>query len=220
MRLPANQQAGTVAPCCVHLDYPTLLAGPVVVKLFGHFGSWRRSYTAELAADRAVESNDAIAAPTVLGTGRLLPGAATMAESAADRQRAWGSLPPRFVDQIDDYFADYRPVRPCLVHADITEHHLFVDGGELVGIIDWDDAMVTDPYYELGALHLGAFGADVSLLAAFLHGYGWQPGPRFARHAMQVALMHQFDLFQGVSRQVQASGTLEDLADALWQPTR
>ena len=51
--------------------YPTFLYGDVVVKLFGCVRTWRESYAAERAAQALVAADRAIAAPRLLGEGRL-----------------------------------------------------------------------------------------------------------------------------------------------------
>ncbi len=51
--------------------YPTFLCGDVVVKLFGHFPPWRRSYAAERSALRLVANDPKIAAPRLLASGRI-----------------------------------------------------------------------------------------------------------------------------------------------------
>ncbi|SDS47286.1 phosphotransferase family protein [Microlunatus soli] len=254
--------------------YPTLVGTSLVIKLFGHFGGWRRSVAAEIAANEAIHAQRWIRAPKIVATGQLFPGNSDdwpfliserlsgeawrdsdlatrdrmnvavqlgrqvrlvhgcpavspsqlhgdwLAEhrtDTVDRQRRWKVLPERLLDQIPEYIAGYRPADPVLVHGDITEDHIFLDGDRLVGLIDWGDAMITDPFYELGALHLGAFGADRRLLGSFLEGYGWPADEDFARHAMQAALMHEFDLFSGVRDLAQQAESLDDLADALWK---
>lgn len=256
--------------------YPTLVGPSRVVKLFGHFGNWRRSFRAEIAAHEAIRGQRWIRAPKIIATGRLFPetdqdwpylvserldGVAwrdcrlstrhrmTVANelgrqvrmvhdidtgAAADlaggrlqehragiteRHRRWNTLPTRMIDQIPDYIAGYRPIGRCLVHGDITEDHIFVDDDRLVGLIDWGDAMITDPFYELGALHLDAFGADRRLLGSFLEGYGWPIDEGFVVHAMQAALLHDFDLFGGVADLARQSDSLDDLADRLWRLT-
>ncbi|MFE4540738.1 phosphotransferase family protein [Streptomyces scopuliridis] len=55
--------------------YPTFLYGDVVVKLFGGTGAWRESHTAERAALALVATDPEIAAPRLLGEGRLYDGA-------------------------------------------------------------------------------------------------------------------------------------------------
>jgi aminoglycoside phosphotransferase (APT) family kinase protein len=109
------------------------------------------------------------------------------------------------------------PVRR-LVHADLHWDHIFVDGAHLAGIIDWGDALVADPYYELPALHLKTFGGSKRLLKAFLEGYGWEIGPDFPHRAMTMTLLHEFDALGGVTATVvlKAFATLDELADLLW----
>lgn len=138
--------------------------------------------------------------------------------AAAERHRAWGSLPAHLLDQVPGYLAGYRAGRRCLVHGDLTEDHLFVRDGELLGIIDWGDALVTDPFYELGALHLGAFAGDRELLGHFLDGYGWRLDGGFPERALQVALMHEFDLFGALRSLTGDARSLADLATGLWTP--
>lgn len=255
--------------------YPTFLAGPVVVKLFGYFPSWRSDHAAELAAQQLLRNYPELPAPCLLAYGSLYedepdpwpylvtgrvdgtavrdqrlsvrqwrtlaahlgqvvqrvhaqppPAAGALARDwlrdhgseCAGRHRAWGSLPPHLVAQIDAWVVPPSPDR-CLVHADLTADHIFVERDRLVGIIDWGDAVVTDPYYELGALHLGAFRCDRALLRAFLDGYGWAVGKDFARRAMSAALMHRFDLFADLPDCLRPDqfDTLDALASALWQ---
>ena len=138
-------------------------------------------------------------------------------EGCVERLRRWGTLPSRLIDRADAFLL-LPPSDRRLVHADLHADHLFVDGGELVGIIDWGDALVADPYYELPALHLGTFDADKGLLAAFLDGYGWPPDPDFARRAMTMTLLHAFDVMEGVAQRLDLRrvSTLEELADLVW----
>jgi len=132
------------------------------------------------------------------------------------RHRQWGTLPRRLVDHIDRFLVEASPVRR-LVHADLHADHLFVDGGRLVGIIDWGDVLLTDPYYELPALHLGTFGGSKRLLKAFLDGYEWEVGADFSRRAMTMTLLHQFNVLgDSASVDMREVDSLDDLADLLW----
>lgn len=135
----------------------------------------------------------------------------------AERHRNWGTLPAPLVDQIPDFLLPPAPPRQ-LIHADLTEDHFFLSDNELVGIIDWGDAMATDRYYELVALHLGAFGGDIALLRTFVDGYGWPVDDEFVRRAMSMALMHQFDVFTRFRDMARRPGiaTLDELAAILW----
>jgi aminoglycoside phosphotransferase (APT) family kinase protein len=142
---------------------------------------------------------------------------AELRATCAERHRAWGTLPPHLVAQIDGYLAEPSPERR-LVHADLHADHLFTDGARITGIIDWADALVCDPYYELPALHLGTFGASPALLREFLAGYGWAVGPDFQRRAMSMALLHQFAVLEALAPTgLAGAATLEDLAVRVWQ---
>ncbi len=82
--------------------YPTFVCGDVVVKLFGRFPAWRRGYESERAAYALIATDPRIAAPTVLGDGRLfadgddpwpylitsrMPGTASWRADLSGRQR-------------------------------------------------------------------------------------------------------------------------------------
>jgi aminoglycoside phosphotransferase (APT) family kinase protein len=144
---------------------------------------------------------------------------AELRAGCVERQRRWSVLPPHLVDQIAGYLAPPSPERR-LIHADLHDHHIFVQGARLVGIIDWGDALLADPYYELPALHLHTFRGDRGLLATFLDGYGWGPGTDFAHRAMTMALIYEFNVLDGLSTlfDLHAIGTLAELADLLWGP--
>ncbi|MGC4993219.1 phosphotransferase family protein [Nocardia salmonicida] len=62
---------------------------------------------------------------------------------------------------------------PAFTHGDLQVAHVFVDGDEVTGIIDWSEAARGDPLYDLATLTLGheerlgdvvaGYGADVDL---------------------------------------------------------
>ena len=141
---------------------------------------------------------------------------AVIRAATMDRHRTWRTLPAALVDQIPAYLCPPAPER--FVHADLTADHIFVKDGSLAGVIDWGDATLTDPCYELAALHLDAFGLDKDLLRAFLGGYGWEVDEEFVRRAMSAALTHEFDLFAMLSERLPAQSftNLADLATAIW----
>lgn len=74
---------------------------------------------------------------------------------------------------------DWFQERPCLVHADLTEDHLLLDGRdgdwEMTGLIDWADAEVAVPQYDWVALWFSICRRDAGLFDAFMTGYG-EPG--------------------------------------------
>jgi hygromycin-B 7''-O-kinase len=145
------------------------------------------------------------------------------------RHLAWGGLPAHLAAQVDEYLAPAEELvdtgrPPQLLHADLTEDHLLgertADGWRLAGVIDFGDARVGERAYELGALHLGAWRADKRLLQDFLAGYGaWDWGPEEVRRAMNMALLHQFDVFGQVAARYPEMArieTLDELARRLW----
>jgi aminoglycoside phosphotransferase (APT) family kinase protein len=69
--------------------------------------------------------------------------------------------------------AALRPWTPVFTHGDLQLDHVFVDGDEVTGVIDWSDAGRGDPLFDLAILTLGheenlgdvvtGYGADVDL---------------------------------------------------------
>ena len=147
---------------------------------------------------------------------------ADLRATCVDRHRQWGMLPGHLVDQIDRYLLEPSPLRR-LLHADLHWDHIFVDRGRLVGIVDWGDALLADPFYELPALHLETFGGNKRLLRTFLAGYGWEMKPDFAKRAMTMTLLHEFNPLGALraTPDLQSIPTLDQLAQLLWElPSR
>lgn len=61
-----------------------------------------------------------------------------------------------------------RPSEPAFVHGDLHVKHVFVDGDEVTGIIDWSEAAQGDPLFDLASLTLG----HEARLDDLLDGYG------------------------------------------------
>jgi aminoglycoside phosphotransferase (APT) family kinase protein len=69
--------------------------------------------------------------------------------------------------------AALRPWTPVFTHGDLQVSHIFVDGDEITGVIDWSEAGRGDALYDLATLTLGqdarlgdvvaGYGADVDL---------------------------------------------------------
>jgi aminoglycoside phosphotransferase (APT) family kinase protein len=67
--------------------------------------------------------------------------------------------------------AALRPWTPAFIHGDLQVAHVFVDGGEVTGVLDWSEAGQGDAMYDLASLTLGhpehlgdviaGYGADV-----------------------------------------------------------
>lgn len=61
-----------------------------------------------------------------------------------------------------------RPWRPAFVHGDLHVEHVFVDGDEVTGIIDWSEARRGDALFDIASLTLG----DEERLSDVIAGYG------------------------------------------------
>jgi len=69
--------------------------------------------------------------------------------------------------------AALRPWTPAFIHGDLQISHVFVDGDEVTGVIDWSEAARGDALYDLASLTLGheehlgdvvaGYGTDVDL---------------------------------------------------------
>jgi aminoglycoside phosphotransferase (APT) family kinase protein len=51
--------------------------------------------------------------------------------------------------------AALRPWRPVFMHGDLQVAHVFVDGDEVTGVLDWSEAGRGDAMYDLASLTLG-----------------------------------------------------------------
>lgn len=61
-----------------------------------------------------------------------------------------------------------RPWRPVFIHGDLHIEHVFVDGGEVTGVLDWSEAAPGDAAFDLASLTL----AHPDRLGDLLAGYG------------------------------------------------
>jgi len=125
------------------------------------------------------------------------------------RHREWRSLPDHLIDQIDGFLPPTdtlvdRSTPPRLLHGDLTADHavaqLTSDGWTVQGIIDFGDALVGDPMYELIPLHLDLFRCDKRLLSAFLmeYDYAREIDQQDAVKLLSLCLLHPFNVFEGL----------------------
>ena len=90
-----------------------------------------------------------------------------------ERECAWlvdsGVLPGDLVDRNRAIAeAAIRPWTPVFMHGDLQIAHIFTDGDEVTGVIDWSEAAQGDPMADLAGLTLG----HEEHLADVLAGYG------------------------------------------------
>jgi hygromycin-B 7''-O-kinase len=153
-----------------------------------------------------------------------------MAKSQRDHL-AWRSLPERLASQIRDYLWERRDlVEPeaspqRLIHGDLHGGNFFVtetkDALEPTGVVDFNDAMIGDPHYDLVSLHLKAFRADKALLRVALGAYGWNSEDSHWRDRMMAfTLVHDYDMIEPVVSAypgvLDDARSLEDVAELLW----
>jgi aminoglycoside phosphotransferase (APT) family kinase protein len=95
--------------------------------------------------------------PSRIGRAGRDPGAlAADLDRECERLVANGVLPADLVTrnrQVAE--AALRPWTPVFTHGDLQLDHVFVDGDELTGIIDWSEAGQGDALYDLATLTLG-----------------------------------------------------------------
>lgn len=146
--------------------------------------------------------------------------------TVTSRHVARGVLPSHLCAQLEAYLPPAallidRASTPRLLHSDLNRDHVL---GEWVagcwqpsGVIDFGDARVGDPAYELVALHLGLFDADKRLLQAFLDSYGEASlASALPQRAMSLTLLHEFTVIGQLQHVMDTTATLDELADLLW----
>ncbi|TDO46044.1 phosphotransferase family enzyme [Kribbella sp. VKM Ac-2571] len=94
---------------------------------------------------------------------KVLDGLDVLPDGLAARVRA---VVPGFVEYVAG-------VTPALLHGDLHLRHVYAEGPELTGILDWGDATYGDPLFDLARLSMA--GPEVT--AAFLAGYGVVDAP-------------------------------------------
>ncbi|MFD0555498.1 phosphotransferase family enzyme [Stackebrandtia endophytica] len=99
------------------------------------------------------------------------------AEAITELDRLGGAVTEPQRRRLRDHIAvaaENPPPAECLIHADAASYHVLVDGGEVSGLIDFGDAGIGDPAWDLISLTLH----DPDRLPAVLHGYGADIGLR------------------------------------------
>lgn len=134
-----------------------------------------------------------------------------------------------WLDQLDATLdAIDRPDRPLVcLHTELLDEHIFVEQRagrwRVSGLVDFADARVGHPDYELAALAEFLFKGEPGLLGACLAAYGWSRRdcvPAQAPRLLSWALLHRF---ASLPRALAAAGkptpeTLVALAERLYNP--
>jgi aminoglycoside phosphotransferase len=113
-------------------------------------------------------------APLPSWPGRSLDEIASRLDGECEWLVASGVLPADLVTRNRETAeAALRPWKPVFVHGDLQLTHVFVDGDEITGVLDWSEAAQGDALFDLAILTLGheerlgdvvaGYGADVDL---------------------------------------------------------
>ena len=95
-------------------------------------------------------------APLPPWPGRSLDEIASQLDSECEWLVANGVLPADLVARNRRIAeAALRPWTPVFTHGDLQVTHVFVDGDEITGVIDWSEAGPGDALYDLATLTLG-----------------------------------------------------------------
>src|SRR6188472_2381712 len=113
-------------------------------------------------------------APLPPWTSRRLDESAAHLDDECERLVTSGVLPADLVTRNRRVAeAAFRPWTPVFTHGDLQISHMFVDGDEVTGVLDWSEAGQGDALYDLATLTLGheehlrdvvaGYGGDVDL---------------------------------------------------------
>lgn len=142
-----------------------------------------------------------------------------------------GSEPPRLPPHLQAQLGDWLPPvdalldtsrPPVLLHGDLHDHHMLgtIEEGAFrpTGVIDFTDALVGDPYYELGPLFIHTFRADAQLLATWLTETDLPPAGAlgFPRRALAYTILHEFDPLGRLLDDLRHLPTLDSVAEKLF----
>ncbi len=147
-------------------------------------------------------------------------------QKCVKRHRRWHTFPEHLIDQIPTYLHDHDRLNPLsLIHGHISCDHILViydseyQHWQTTGLIDFGDAWVGDPAYELVALHCTLFNLDTSLLQTFLQAYQLFEESIIER-AMVAMFLFEFNIFKTVAIHrpdtLCTVVTLQELAQTIW----
>ena len=155
VELRAMAMAPVPTPAILWHQPPVLAIAAVQGEALGVLGEPSPASSAAWAAAGAAirRLHDA---PVPPWPGRSLDDIAT----ELDRECEWllesGVLPAEVVEHNREIAeAALRPWKPAFIHGDLQITHVFVDGDEVTGVIDWSEAAPGDAMFDLATLTLG-----------------------------------------------------------------
>jgi len=151
---------------------------------------------------------------------------------AIERHRKWKTLPALLIDQLEEYLPQdvdvfLQGVSYKFVHGDITDSNILAQADssgalELTGIVDFGDALMADPLYELVTIHTSLLNFDKLLLKRFVALTGMQISSMkdFVYRCSVYQLMNEFNRLNtsdlGFVIDWNGIHSLEDMANAMW----
>ncbi|MFG3062161.1 phosphotransferase family protein [Streptomyces sp. NPDC048231] len=155
---------------------PVLALAAVPGTTLGRLGGPSTGSPAAWAAAGATirKLHDAPLPPRTGGAGRSILALAAELDAECESLVTNGVLPADLVTRNRRVAeAALRPWAPVFTHGDLQIAHVFVDGGEVTGIIDWSEAGQGDALHDLATFTLGheehlddviaGYGTDVDL---------------------------------------------------------
>ncbi|GHG88483.1 MAG: aminoglycoside phosphotransferase family protein [Streptomycetaceae bacterium] len=137
---------------------PVLAIAAVPGTVLGRLGEPSTASPAVWAAAGAAvrKLHDAPLPPRPGGAGRALDELTEELDRECELLVASGALPADLVTRNRQVAqAALRPWTPVFTHGDLQIAHVFLDGDEVTGIIDWSEAGRGDALYDLATLTLG-----------------------------------------------------------------
>ena len=115
------------------------------------------------------------------------------------------------------YLADLPPlvtIDEVVLHADLTDDNVLVEGERITGIIDFADAFVGPATYELAAPACFVTRGNAAHRDALLRGRGFEPTPDLTDTVKAWAVLHRFGHLVRMMRDAGAE-TLPDFLDLI-----
>jgi aminoglycoside phosphotransferase (APT) family kinase protein len=179
-RIDVEVEAMSVAPVptprVLWRKPPVLALAAVPGTTLGRLGEPSTASPAAWAAAGAAirRLHDAPLPPRLGRAGRSISALVAELDDECERLVTTGLLPADLVSR-NRHVAEaaLRPWTPAFTHGDLQIAHVFLDGDEVTGIIDWSEAGQGDPLWDLATFTLGhdehlddviaGYGIDVDL---------------------------------------------------------
>ncbi|HYJ31859.1 MAG TPA: aminoglycoside 3'-phosphotransferase/choline kinase family protein [Candidatus Binatia bacterium] len=184
--------------------------------------SLMREAGAALAALHAILADQV--ASTAIDWPRFM---AAQRASCRANQNAKGLAAP-WVEALDGFLARWAPADEgprVLLHTEVMREHFLVDRRDgawrLSGLLDFEDALLGAPEYELAAVGIFLAAAEPGLLRAFLDAYGASIDDELPLRIMAYALLHRHSNLRWYLERLPApdvAGDLEALARRWFRP--